>query len=109
MKRGFSLMENKTLTMQIEEFKNSLVQIINESNIAPYFVEMVLRDIYLEVNQAAKNQLQQEQQAYIQSLQNAASANTAASTNTVSDETEVTRWENEDGNLTEIEEEKDAE
>lgn len=101
-------MENKTLTMQIEEFKNSLVQIINESNIAPYFVEMILRDIYLEVNQAARNQLQQEQQAYIQSLQNTASVNTDSST-TNSDNTEVTRWEDEDGTLTEIEEESDTE
>ena len=102
-------MENKTLVMLIDELKNSLIKNINESNVAPYFVEMILRDIYLEVNQAARNQLQQEQQAYIQSLQNTASANTAASTNTVSDETEVTRWENEDGTLTEIEEGKNAE
>lgn len=102
-------MENKSVTLIMEEFKNKLTEVIDNSGITPYFMELVLRGIYYEVSQAARNQLQQEQQAYIQSLQNAASANTATSTNTVSDETEVTRWENEDGTLTEIEEGKNAE
>lgn len=59
-----------SIILQLENLKKDLVQTINDSHIAPYFVEPILKDLYLEIREAAINQVQSETQLYEKSLEN---------------------------------------
>ena len=52
-------MEEKTLTLEerIFEFKETMKQLIVQSNLSPSIVEMVVRDIYIEVRQLSEQNL----------------------------------------------------
>lgn len=59
---------NKPISLIIEEAKQSIIGVINEANLHPTLLEMVLRDIYNEANDLAKAQLNREKAEYEQSL-----------------------------------------
>lgn len=63
-------MENiqKPTSLQIEECKQSIIDTINGLNMHATILEMVLKDIYLEVKQLADVTLAQEKQAYENAL-----------------------------------------
>lgn len=52
-------MEEKTLTLEerIFEFKETMKQLIVQSNLSPSIVEMVVRDIYIDVRQLSEQNL----------------------------------------------------
>ena len=55
---------NKPITMQIKEFKEKIVQDINMSNLPPFVLDVVLRDLYNEIHILAVEQEAKEEQAY---------------------------------------------
>lgn len=55
---------DKPLTLQIEEFKNTMVETINKSNIHPYIIDTVLKNLYNEVHFAYQNQVTKEIKEY---------------------------------------------
>lgn len=57
----------KPITMRIEETKESLVAVINESRLPAWLMRDVLRDIYEQVNRLAIQQAEQEKKAYLES------------------------------------------
>jgi len=59
---------NKPITMQIKEFKEKIVQDINMSNLPPFVLENMFRDLYNEIHMLAIEQEKKEQQEYEQFL-----------------------------------------
>jgi len=59
----------KPITMVVDETRQSLIKTINESNLPPFIIEMMLKDIYTEVNQLSINVSTREKEQYLQSLQ----------------------------------------
>lgn len=55
---------DKPLTIKIEDTKNALVQIINESNLHPYILDSIVGNIYNEVHMVYMQQMQQERKEY---------------------------------------------
>lgn len=49
-------MNNKPLSVAKEEFKSSLIELVNGSNLPPCLVEEVMGGIFMEVKTLAKNQ-----------------------------------------------------
>ena len=47
---------NKPLSVAKEEFKSSLINLVNNSNLPPCLVEEVMGGIFMEVKSLAKNQ-----------------------------------------------------
>ena len=58
----------KPITMVVDETRQSLIKTINESNLPPFIIEMMLKDIYTEVNQLNINVSTREKEEYLQSL-----------------------------------------
>lgn len=56
---------NKSIVVSIEELRHDLVNTINQAGVSPYFVEIVLRDLYSEVKTAADRQVENEMQRYL--------------------------------------------
>ena len=59
---------NKPIGLILEDAKQSIINTINEVNLHPTLLEMILRDIYNEVNELAKAQLNRERTEYEQAL-----------------------------------------
>ena len=59
---------NKPISLIIEDAKQSIIGVINEINLHPTLLEMVLRDVYNEANELAKAQLNREKAEYEQAL-----------------------------------------
>lgn len=59
---------NKPIGLIIEDAKKSIVNVINEVNLHPILLEMILRDIYNEANELAKAQYNREKAEYEQAL-----------------------------------------
>ena len=59
---------NKPISLIIEDAKKSIISVINEVNLHPTLLEMVLRDVYNEANELAKAQYERERAEYEQSL-----------------------------------------
>lgn len=57
MKKPFSLM--------VQETKQELVDIINKSNLHPSVIEMIVKDIYWEVNRLNIETLKKEKEQFI--------------------------------------------
>lgn len=49
-------MNNKPLSVAKEEFKSSLIELVNNSNLPPCLVEEIMGGIFMEVKTLAKNQ-----------------------------------------------------
>lgn len=59
---------NKPTGLFIEDAKQSIINVINEVNLHPTLLEIVLKDIYKEANELAKAQLNRERAEYEQAL-----------------------------------------
>lgn len=58
---------SKSIILSIEELKYNLINTINQANVSPYFLEPVLRDLYLEVKDASRQQIDNEFKEYTES------------------------------------------
>ena len=59
---------NKPISLIIEDAKQSIINTINEANLHPTLLEMILRDIYNEAKELAKSQYERERAEYEQAL-----------------------------------------
>lgn len=61
-------MDKQTLpmptSMRIDILKNGLVALINASNLPPYIVEPIIKDIHMEVHELAEAQAKKEAEEY---------------------------------------------
>ena len=55
---------NKPASMMIQEFKNGLVQLINNSGLPAYILELVIGEYYTNLKNLSEAQTQQEIQQY---------------------------------------------
>lgn len=60
---------NKTSAMIFEEFKQDMANLINNSNLPPFVIELVLKDYYNEIHALAQRQYENDKIAYAQALQ----------------------------------------
>ena len=54
----------KPITILYEEFKQDLINLVNNSGLPPFVVEPVIKEVYLEVKQSAKQQYEKDIQEY---------------------------------------------
>lgn len=59
----------KTLSMLIRDVKNEMIDTINKSNLPPVLLELVVKDIFIEIQQASAQQYQSERETYIKSIE----------------------------------------
>lgn len=52
------------VSMRINVLKNGLVTLINTSNLPPYIVEPILKDLHAEVSELADEQARKEAEEY---------------------------------------------
>lgn len=55
---------DKPLTLRIEDVKNELVNVINNSNLHPFILYTIVGGIYNEVHMAYVQQVEHEQKEY---------------------------------------------
>ena len=60
---------NKPISMIMEESKQQIIEAINNTKLDAYFLEIILRDIYAEVQQIASKQYISEKMEYEKYLQ----------------------------------------
>lgn len=65
---------NKPVTILREEFITSLVNLINNSGLPAYVMEPILKDIYVNLNNLMKQQLEEDKVRYAQMLKEAESS-----------------------------------
>ena len=53
----------KSINLIIGDLRNDLIEVCNQSGLPIAIVELVVKDIYLEVQQTAKNAIEQERQS----------------------------------------------
>lgn len=61
---------NKPADLIVEETKESIVKIVNESGLPPFLLEPILKEIYNQVNILKKQELEQSKKQYENSLKN---------------------------------------
>ena len=59
---------NKPATIIREELIESIVRLINESGLPLFVVEPILKDLYLEVKEGARQQLERDKEQYQSSV-----------------------------------------
>ena len=59
---------NKPVSIVREEFKNDLINLINNSRLQLFIIEPILQEIFMEVRTVAKNQLELDKKKYEESL-----------------------------------------
>ena len=57
-------MEQRPLGVMIEDFQNSLSNIINDSGLPAYLIEMIICNILPEVSNIGKQQMAEERQKF---------------------------------------------
>ena len=55
---------DKPMSLRIEETKTTLVNAINDSQLHPYILDSILKDLYNEIHILYMNQRKQEIEAY---------------------------------------------
>lgn len=55
---------DKPLSIILQETKESIIKIINESNLNPCLIRPIIKDIYFEVEQASRQELLQDKKKY---------------------------------------------
>lgn len=55
---------NKPVTIIIKETKTELANICNQSGLPSYMLEPILKELYLEAKELAKQQLKQDEEMY---------------------------------------------
>lgn len=58
----------KPLSIAIKEFKDDISTVINESQLSAIILEMVIKDLYLEIKNISGNQLKLEEESYKEQL-----------------------------------------
>lgn len=61
---------NKPADLIVEETKESIVKIVNESGLPPFLLELILKEIYNQVNILKQQELEQSKKQYENSLKN---------------------------------------
>ena len=61
---------NKPTTMLMEEYKQKLIEVTNDSNLPPFLMSYILRDLLTEVDSVAKQMAEKEKQAYLEEVEN---------------------------------------
>lgn len=56
---------DKPISMRIEETKNSIVDIINQSKLHPSIIELMLKGMYLEATMLSNEVSEKDKQKYI--------------------------------------------
>ena len=59
---------NKPANLIVEETKEELVKVINESGLPPFLVEPILKDIYNQVTVLKQKELEESKKSYEESL-----------------------------------------
>jgi len=59
----------KPISMRIQEFKNSLVDLVNNSGLIPVIIEPIIKEIYMEVKTLGQQQFEKEKLEYEKFLQ----------------------------------------
>lgn len=52
------------VSMRINILKNGLITLINTSNLPPYIVEPIIKDLHMEVHELAETQAKKEAEEY---------------------------------------------
>jgi len=65
---------NKPLTILIQETKSNFIKTINNSSLPPCVLELIMQDILNEIHVLSQKQLQEDELAYMNSLEQAESA-----------------------------------
>lgn len=60
---------NKPISIIIEETKQSIAEVLNESGLHPYVMETIMKDLYEEVHSVYIKTVQQEKAEYEKSLE----------------------------------------
>ncbi len=60
---------DKPITIIIDEFKKKLADDMNESNLPPFILETILKDLHQEVFMLSRRQLEEDKIRYNQSLE----------------------------------------
>lgn len=56
----------KPISMIIDETKQALISVINGCQLHPSIIEMIIKEVYLEVNSLNMNVASKEKEAYLQ-------------------------------------------
>ena len=56
---------NKPFSLIIQETKQELIDVINNSNLHPSVIEMIVKDIYLEVNRLNAETIKKEKEQFM--------------------------------------------
>lgn len=59
---------NKPANILVEETKEELVKVINESGLPPFLVEPILKDIYNQVTVLKQKELEESKKSYEEEL-----------------------------------------
>ena len=59
---------NKPITIIVDEFKNKMVNLINNSGIPFFIIESILKDLIQEVHIASQKQLESDKARYNKTL-----------------------------------------
>lgn len=60
---------NKPTTMLMEEYKQKLIEVTNGSNLPPFLMSYILRDLLTEVESVAKQMAEKEKQTYLEEVE----------------------------------------
>ena len=55
---------DKPITLQIEQFKQELIRLVNESGIPIFLLDYILKDLSNEIHILSKDQLKKDETAY---------------------------------------------
>lgn len=66
---------NKPLSIIIQDAKDSIANAINETQLSPVLCEPILKDLYIEVQRLAREQIMQEKEQYEKALKEEADKN----------------------------------
>lgn len=58
-------MDNKPITITIKETKEAIVAAINNSNLHPFILDSIMKDIYNEIHILYMNQIAQDEKEYM--------------------------------------------
>ena len=62
---------NKPISMVINETRISLLKICNESGLPACILELIVKDLYNDVNHVSENQLNKDKETYMQAQKKA--------------------------------------
>lgn len=59
----------KPITLQVNDTKNAIISILNESNLHPILMEQIMNEIHTEVTNVLNHTIQKEKDEYEKSLE----------------------------------------